>query len=90
MYRNDLSKFEEIKLYFSYSLFVLFLITSYALPYPQSLYWFIFLSVILTGGLLSSKLVRQEIKRQLGLPRKELITNVLFYSLMMVTFFQFF
>jgi len=83
--RNRLSKFEKIKLGVSITLVVLFIITSKTLPYPESLYWFILLSILLIAGLLSSKVIRVELKRQLALSKKDMVVNMLFYSLLVST-----
>lgn len=84
--RNKLNSGAEKRLLSAGGLLILFYITHITLPYPQSLYWFIFLGVILLGSILCFNIIKVEIKRFKTLGFKEQIKNVLFYSLfIMVT-----
>lgn len=82
--RNNLTGNGEKRLLFSGGLVVLFLITNVTLPYPQSLYWFIFLSVLLTSILLCFDILKIETLRFKNLKVKDRIMNALFYSLFVV------
>ena len=82
--RNNLTVNSEKRLLISGSLVILFLITNATLPYPQSLYWFIFLGVMLIGSILCLDILKREALRFKNLKTKDLIMNVLFYSLFII------
>jgi hypothetical protein len=83
--RNNLSDKSESRLLIAGGLVVLFLITNATLPYPQSLYWFLFLGVLLVGSVLCLDILKKEALRFKNLKTKEVVVNVLFYSLFAVT-----
>ena len=83
--RNKLNKLDKIKFAISTLLIVAYIATGYLLNYPDSLYWFIFLAVIIISFSLSSKLVREEFKRYLALNNKDKFINVLYYSLVLIS-----
>ena len=80
--RNNLNAKSEKRLIITSALIILFLITNVTLPYPKSLYWFIALSVILIGSVLSFDILKSEFKRFKTLGLKEKVVNILFYSLL--------
>jgi 4-hydroxybenzoate polyprenyltransferase len=82
--RHNLTGNGEKRLLISGGLVILFLITNATLPYPQSLYWFIFLSVLLTSILLCRDILKIETSRFKNLKVKDRIMNVVFYGLFMV------
>ena len=82
--RNNLSIKSERRLLVAGGLFVLFLITNATLPYPQSLYWFLFLGVLLVGSVLCLDILKKEALRFKNLKKKEVVVNILFYSLFLV------
>ena len=82
--RNDLTVNSEKRLLISGILVVLFLVTSATFPYPQSIYWFLCLSVLLIGSLLCLDILKKEVVRFKNLKTKEMIMNILFYSLFIV------
>jgi hypothetical protein len=82
--RNNLTVNSENRLLISGSLVILFLITNATLPYPQSLYWFIFLGIMLIGCILCLDILKREALRFKNLKTKDLIMNVLFYSLFII------
>ncbi len=82
--RNNLTVNSEKRLLISGSLVILFLITNATLPYPQSLYWFIFIGVMLIGSILCLDILKREALRFKNLKTKDLIMNVLFYSLFII------
>jgi len=82
--RNSLTVNSEKRLLISGSLVILFLITNATLPYPQSLYWFIFLGVMLIGFVLCLDILKKESLRFKNLKTKDMIMNVLFYSLFII------
>ncbi|WP_296383905.1 hypothetical protein [Winogradskyella sp.] len=79
--RNNLNVKDEKRLLIAGGLVVLFLITNMTLPYPQSLYWFIFLGVILIGSVICSDIIKKELIRFKNLKTKDMVVNILFYSL---------
>ncbi len=79
--RNNLQTKDEKKLVTAGALLILFLITNVTLPYPQSLYWFIFSGVILVGSLLCVNIIKIEAKKFRKLKFRDQLLNVLFYSL---------
>ncbi len=83
--RNNLTKLGKIKFSISSLLIIAYIATGYFLNYPDSLYWFIFLAVIILAFSLSSQLVRQEFKRYLALSNKDKIINTLYYTLTFVS-----
>nr|WP_321246520.1 hypothetical protein [uncultured Psychroserpens sp.] len=83
--RNNLNKLERKKFTISSLLILAYLSTGYFLNYPDSLYWFILLAVIILSFSLSSKLVREEFKRYLTLSSKDKVINALYYSLALVS-----
>ena len=83
--RNNLSKLERTKFTISSLLILAYISTGYFLNYPDSLYWFIFLAVIILSFSLSSKLVREEFKRYLALSSKDKFINTFYYSLVLVS-----
>ncbi len=83
--RNKLNKLDKIKFAISSLLITSYIATGYFLNYPDSLYWFIFLAVIILSFSLSSKLVREEFKRYLALNNKEKCINILYYSLILIS-----
>ena len=83
--RNNLNKLERTKFTISSLLILAYLSTGYFLNYPDSLYWFILLAVIILSFSLSSKLVREEFKRYLTLSTKDKVINALYYSLTLVS-----
>ncbi|MFT4781727.1 MAG: hypothetical protein ACJAZK_002636 [Psychroserpens sp.] len=83
--RNNLNKLEKIKFTISSLLIVAYVSTGYFLNYPDSLYWFIFLVVIILSFSLSSKLVREEFKRYLTLSNNNKVINVFYYSLVLAS-----
>ena len=82
--RNNLNVKSENRLLFSGGLVSLFVITNATLPYPQSLYWFLFLGVLLLGVVLCLNTVKKEVLRFKSLRTKDRVMNVLFYSLFIV------
>jgi len=82
--RNNLQAKDEKKLVMAGALLILFLITNVTLPYPKSLYWFMFISVILVGCLLCMKILKIEAKKFKKLKFRDQVLNVLFYSLFFV------
>lgn len=84
--RNNLDAKHQRNVLISAVLVTLFLITSITLPYPESLYWFLFTGTISTTFILSNNVVKKEIKRFRALPKKDLILNVLFYCSLIVLF----
>jgi hypothetical protein len=82
--RNNLNGTDEKRLLIAGGLVILFLITNVTLPYPQSLYWFLFLGVILVGSVLCSHIIKKELIRFKNLDAKDRILNVVFYSLFVV------
>ncbi|MDP5082583.1 MAG: hypothetical protein NWP87_08010 [Winogradskyella sp.] len=82
--RNNLSDKGENRLLIAGVLVVLFLVTNATLPYPQSLYWFLFIGVLFIASILCFDIVKKEAVRFKKLKTKDLIVNVLFYSLFIV------
>ncbi|MEN8885203.1 MAG: hypothetical protein ABF246_02320 [Winogradskyella sp.] len=82
--RNKLSLNEEKRLVIAGGLFILFFVTNITLPYPQSLYWFIFTGIALVSFVLSFGILKKEIKRLKTLKTKDVIINVAVYSLFFV------
>jgi hypothetical protein len=82
--RNNLTANSEKRLLISGSLVILFFITNATLPYPQSLYWFIFVGVMLIGFALCLHILKKETIRFKNLKTKDMIMNVLFYSLFII------
>ena len=82
--RNNLTVNSEKRLLISGSLVILFLITNATLAYPQSLYWFIFIGVLLIGVVLCLDILKKETLRFKNLNTKDMIMNVLFYSLFII------
>jgi len=80
--RQKLNESKERRLLLSGGLIMLFLLSSAVLPFPQSLYWFIVLGLFFTVVLISFDIIKLEWKRQLLLPVKDRVINVLFYSLL--------
>jgi 4-hydroxybenzoate polyprenyltransferase len=76
--RHNLTGNGEKRLLISGGLVVLFLITNATLPYPQSLYWFIFLSVLLTSVVLCRDILKIETSRFKNLKVKDRIMNIVF------------
>ncbi|WP_040280593.1 hypothetical protein [Psychroserpens damuponensis] len=83
--RNNLTKLDKIKFSVSSLLIAAYISTGYFLNYPDSLYWFIFLAVIILSFSLSSKLVREEFKRYLALSNKDKVINAIYYTLALVS-----
>jgi Na+/proline symporter len=83
--RNNLNQLEQIKVTVSSLLILVYISTGYFLNYPDSLYWFIFLAVIILSFSLSSKLVRAEFKRHLTLTNKDKVINIFYYSLVLTS-----
>ena len=79
--RNNLQEKDEKKLVIAGALLILFLITNVTLPYPQSMYWFVFAGIILVGSLLCVNILKNEAKKFKKLKFKDQLLNVLFYSL---------
>ncbi len=88
--RNNLSKMGKIKFSISALLIISYIATSYFLNYPDSLYWFIFLAVIILSFSVSSKLVRNEFNRYLALNNKDKVINACYYSLILISLSIFF
>lgn len=82
--RNNLNVYNKNRLLIAGGLVSLFLITNATLPYPQSLYWFLFLGVLLLGVLLCLNTVKKEVLRFKRLKTKDMVLNVVFYSLFIV------
>ena len=82
--RNNLKPNAEKRLVTAGILLILFLVTNVTLPYPQSLYWFIFSSITVIGIVLCKDIARKEYTRFKNLSRKKMIMNVVFYSLFVV------
>jgi len=82
--RNNLEGTDEKRLVIAGGLVILFLITNTTLPYPQSLYWFLALGVLLIGSVLCSHIVKKEFNRFKKLSTKDRIQNFVFYSLFIV------
>ncbi|WP_111682463.1 hypothetical protein [Winogradskyella tangerina] len=82
--RNNLSASSEKRVLIAGVLLTLFLLTNVTLPYPESLYWFIGLSVVFVSFILTFSVLKQELKRFLNLKLQDKIVNVLFYSLLLV------
>ena len=82
--RNNLNLKSEKRLLVAGGLLILFLITNITLPYPQSLYWFLLLGVILIGSVLCLDILKKEIVRFKNLKTKDMLVNVLFYSLFII------
>jgi hypothetical protein len=82
--RNNLNAKSENRLLIAGGLVSLFLITNATLPYPQSLYWFMFLGVLLIGSVLCIDILKKEVLRFKNLKAKNRIINVLFYSFFIV------
>lgn len=82
--RNNLDAKKAKRILIAGVLIALFLITSATLPYPESLYWFIVLGIVLTSIILSFDVLKIEVKRFISLSTKDKIVNVLFYSLLFV------
>lgn len=79
--RNNLNQLEQIKVTVSSLLILVYIGTGYFLNYPDSLYWFIFLALLILSFSLSSKLIREEFKRYLTLSKRERFINICHYSL---------
>lgn len=84
--RNNLNAKQQRNVLISAVLVTLFLITSITLPYPESLYWFLFIGTISTTLILSNNVVKKECNRFKNLPRKDLVLNVLFYCSLIILF----
>lgn len=82
--RNHLNASHEKRVLIASTLLVLFLVTNATLPYPESLYWFLGLGVIITSIALSYKVIKREFKRFMALSFKRKTINTLFYSLLIV------
>ncbi len=82
--RNNLNDKSEKRLIITGGLIVLFLVTNITLPYPQSLYWFLFLGVVLVSAVICSDIIKKELVRFKNLKTKDMIVNVVFYSLFIV------
>ncbi|WP_299520613.1 hypothetical protein [Winogradskyella sp.] len=82
--RNNLSASNEKRVLMAGVLLILFLITNATLPYPESLYWFIGLSVVFVSIFLTLSVLKKEMRRFLSLDAKDKIVNVLFYSLLII------
>ena len=82
--RNKLNPSSEKRVLIAGFLVILFLITNVTLPYPESLYWFIGLSVVFVSVILTFSVLKKEMKRFLALTTKDKIVNTLFYSLLVV------
>lgn len=82
--RNKLNTQEDKRLIIAGMLIVLFLTSSILLPYPESIYWFAFIGVILTGFILCFDILKAEMRRFEKLNVKDKLTNILFYSLMVI------
>ncbi|WP_296311866.1 hypothetical protein [Winogradskyella sp. UBA3174] len=82
--RNDLNIKEEKRLLITGGLFILFFITNITLPYPQSLYWFIFLGIVIIASVLSFNVIKKELKRFKLLKTKDVLLNLCFYSLFFI------
>ncbi len=82
--RNNLNVKDEKRLLIAGGLVILFVITNLTLPYPQSLYWFIFLGVMLVSSVLCFDIIKKEAVRFKSLKTKDRIINTLFYSLFIV------
>ncbi|MFT5847130.1 MAG: prepilin signal peptidase PulO-like enzyme (type II secretory pathway) [Psychroserpens sp.] len=81
--RNNLNKLDRIKFTISLLLILTYIATGYFLNYPDSLYWFIFLAILIVSFSLSSKLVREEFSRYLTLSKRDKIINISYYSLVL-------
>ena len=84
VHRNDLNSKNEKRILISSVIVVLFLITNVSLPYPESLYWFVGLSVVFTSIILSFNVLKKEFKRFATLRARDKVLNVLFYGLLIV------
>ena len=82
--RNKLNDKDEKRLLIAGSLLILFFVTKVTLPYPESLYWFLFLSVIGIGSILCIDILKIEFKRFRKLKTKDMILNIAFYCLFIV------
>lgn len=80
--RNNLDTKNEKRLLISSALIILFLITNIALPYPESLYWFLSLSVVMICSILSFDVLKSEFKRFKTLDLKNKVLNIFFYGLL--------
>lgn len=84
MVRNKLNAKNERQLFISSLLVILFLITNATLPYPDSLYWFVALGVLGVSLILSFSVLKKEFNRFKSLRIKDKLTNILFYTLLIV------
>lgn len=82
--RNNLETKSEKRVLVISILLVLFIITNITLPYPQSLYWFIGLGLVICSIILSFDVIKIELRRFKSLSPKTKVTNVLYYSLAIV------
>jgi hypothetical protein len=82
--RNNLDAKKEKRLIIANILFILFLVTNATLPYPDSLYWFIGLGIVISTAILSYDVIKKEFKRFMALETKDKLQNILFYSLLVV------
>ncbi len=87
MNRNPLSQLDKIKFGFSAGLIVAFIVITKILPFPESLYWFVFITILALSVLLSLKVVRLELKRFWTLSRKDRVINILYYPLLIAVLF---
>lgn len=79
--RNNLNAESENRLLIASGLVSLFLVTKATLLYPQSIYWFLFFGVLLVVSVLCFDILKKEVLRFKKLKTKQMVTNVLFYSL---------
>ncbi|WP_026754213.1 hypothetical protein [Sediminibacter sp. Hel_I_10] len=82
MERNALSKLDKIKFTVSASMIGVFIITTRLFPFPENLYWFVLFALVVLAVLLTSRMIRQELKRYWSLNRKDQILNLLYYPLL--------
>jgi len=75
---------DEKRLLVAGGLVILFLITNITLPYPQSLYWFLFLGIILISFVLCRGIIKKESLRFKSLNTKDMTVNVAFYGLFII------
>lgn len=83
--RNKLNTKSENRLLIAGGLVSLFLITNTTLSYPESLYWFLALSVLLIGAILCLDVLKSEALRFKNLKLRDRIMNVLFYGFFIIS-----
>jgi hypothetical protein len=82
--RNNLNVKSEKRLLVAGGLVIIFLVTNATLTYPESMYWFLFLAILLIGSVMCLDILKKEASRFKNLKTKDMIMNVLFYSLFMI------